>query len=212
MVKGIGVAAAASVLLLAGCAAVAPLPAPLSDADVQQIRDVQNAEWWLSMFPAEPIPEIVPVAQVDAADLANTLARCVLEAALTGVVPDDGVRGYRLIAGYDTAELNRVLYRCAVQYPTELGNPSEAGYFSTAQLGWLHDFYVNRLVPCLRLAGYQVGSIPPRDAFEAYGDWSPYFSMSPTPTSAGQWRRVDRRCPPPPFGSFYRPGENLVAP
>lgn len=198
-----------TLVALTGCAAPPPaMPPPLSDDQVRAILVEQQADWWLSMFPAEPVPVIEPIAEIAEGDQAAVISRCVLALGLEGVVADESSGWFLMGPGADSREVNRAQYTCTAQYPVEITDPTAWGLLSEAQLSWLYDFYDARLIPCLRLSGFLVGALPPRGDFvdSISGHWSPYYAMSPQPDSPSEWARIDARCPPPPFGNDYRPG------
>lgn len=196
-------AVVASAALLAGCAPAPAMPAGLTTAEVREIRAAENEQWWFAMFPAEPMPEIEPIAEVALADADAVRSECALAALPPGAVPEES----SFIDGTGATVLDRAYFQCALLYPLELGDPTEAGYLSPAQLSWLYDYYETRLVPCLQLAGFVVGAQPERESFvdSVYGSWSPYYAMTPTPSTSSGWAQLDLRCPPPPFGAEYRP-------
>lgn len=203
------VAALAGAALLAGCAPAPSLPAGLTAAEVREIRAAENEQWWFAMFPTEPMPVIEPIAEVALADADAVRTECALAALPPGAVPGVAPDGQTFLDGTGATLLDRAYFQCALLYPLELGDPTEAGYLSPAQLSWLFDYYETRLVPCLRLAGFAVGAQPERESFvdSVYGSWSPYYAMTPTPSTSAEWRQLDVRCPPPPFGAEYRPGD-----
>lgn len=204
-----GVVIAVSAALLTACTPAPPLPDPLSADEIQVIREAQYADWWRSISATEPMPDIEPIRVIAEDDSAAIIDACALAAVPPGVAAQ--VRAGQPSDGADAAALDRAYFRCALQYPVELEDPTEAGLLSEAQLAWLYDYYDTRLIPCLRLSGYLVGTIPQRDDFvdSIFGHWSPYYAMSPQPDNPSEWARIDVRCPPPPFGDRYRPGAPL---
>ncbi|ODU65685.1 MAG: hypothetical protein BGO97_00365 [Micrococcales bacterium 70-64] len=193
-------ALAASLALLTACGPAPELPAALTDAQVKARIAEGNAQWWQSMFPGEPMPEVEVVQYVDQDSAAKVIQDCVRAAHLDDVVfsPDFSW----IYLGDDPAvvdQLNRQYFVCSLEYQPD---PAELGYLSDAQLEF--DFYYNRdrLVPCLQLLGYSVIN---RTTDYVPGDyWNPYYEMYPLPTAA-EWARVDVRCPPDPVGPVYRP-------
>jgi hypothetical protein len=198
-------AALACVVLLAGCTPAPALPSGLTTAEVLEIRAAENVQWWFAMFPNEPMPEIEPIAEVALADADAVRSECALAALPPGAVTEEGDANF--LDGTGATVLDRAYFQCVLLYPLELEDPTEAGYLSQAQLSWLYDYYETRLVPCLQLAGFVVGAQPEREWFvdSVYGSWSPYYAMSPTPSTSSGWAQLDLRCPPPPFGAEYRP-------
>ncbi|OUE13800.1 serine/threonine-protein kinase [Clavibacter michiganensis] len=85
-----------------------------------------------------------------------------------------------------------VEYACSVRFPTTPGGP-----LTDAALGWLHDYYVDFLIPCYASEGEPFeGEVPDREAFIASsraGDpWQPYVE-----TRDGA---LESRCPQAPVG------------
>ncbi|RII87084.1 hypothetical protein DZF98_16120, partial [Clavibacter californiensis] len=85
-----------------------------------------------------------------------------------------------------------VEYACSVRFPTTPGGP-----LTDAALGWLHDYYVDFLIPCYASEGepYE-GEVPDRDAFVALSHAGDYWQPS-VETRDGV---LDSRCPEAPAG------------
>lgn len=110
---------------------------------------------------------------------------------------DSGVRvqvigtGDDVRLGTDSAD-PVVRYVCQVRFPV-----APQGPLTDAALGWLHDYYVDFLLPCYASEGepYE-GAVPDRDAFIALSRtrdyWQPYVA-----TRDGM---LESRCPSAPAG------------
>lgn len=199
------VALVASTVLMTGCAPAPELPRGLTDAEVQEIVDAQNAQWWAEMFPNEPQPAVEPIEYITPSNDGTQITDCILEAQLEGVRESQGGVNFSDPDPIVNDAFNRQQFICVLQYPFDISQPEDFGYFSEGQLEYLDNYNTQRLVPCLRLLGYGV-----LDDSGASGDgyyWSPYYSMRPQPTTASEWKRIDRSCLPPPIGALYRPGE-----
>lgn len=199
------VALAASTVLMAGCATEPTLPPGLTPEEAQEVVDSENAQWWSSMFPGEPQPVIEPIEYLGPNNEGTQVTDCILAANLEGVEESQGGITFTDSDPVVNDAFNRQQFICFLQYPRDMSNPEDQGYFSDEQLEYLHDYNTQRLVPCLRLLGYAVLGDTDSSGDEYY--WSPYYSMQPQPTTASEWKRVDRSCPPPPIGALYRPGE-----
>lgn len=201
------VALGASVVLLAGCAHAPELPAPLTKADAQEIIDQQNAAWWGSMFPDEPMPTERVVGYLDPLDPGTAIDDCLASANIDGLAIVDG--SWTMTDGSQAASeaLNRALFTCSQRFPYDLTDPSKLGMLSDAQRAWIWSYNQKRLVPCLQSLGYalanRTGDFNASDSY--HSDWLPYFDIQPVPRDPAEWTRIDLKCPPSPIGPSYRP-------
>ena len=200
------VALAASVLLLAGCAPAPDLPAPITYAEAKKRAYERNVDWWQSMFPDEPMPEVEPIEFLDPGEPSTKVIDCIRDAGFENLTEDVDIG---TAIGGRADDLNRVQFVCALQYPYDLSDPenlSDLGMLSDDQLAWIWEYNRSRLVPCLRMLGYRVDS---RDGEYVPGNedlWIPYFDMTPLPQTEGEWARLNLRCPPSPVGPVIQPG------
>ncbi|WP_394769485.1 hypothetical protein [Lacisediminihabitans sp.] len=92
-------------------------------------------------------------------------------------------------------------YECEALYPVD---PQFNEPLNKSQLAFLYAYFVDRLSPCVKSAGYSVARPPSLHSFEeSYGSsesWSPYLSVS-EPTSE-KWTALNRRCPQFPSGLY----------
>lgn len=202
------VALAESVALLAGCTAAPELPAPLTKAEAEELIDQQNAAWWNSMFPDEPMPTARVVAYLDPRDPGTAINDCLISADIDGLaVGADGSWNMTKVDAATNELLNRAMFVCSLRFPYDLSDPEDFGMLSDAQRAWIWSYNQNRLVPCLQSLGYVIenrtGDFDARDSY--HSDWWPYFDIQPVPQDEGEWARIDLRCPPPPIGQTYRP-------
>jgi hypothetical protein len=197
------VVAAACVCLLAGCAPVpaATPPVGLSTEEAESRRVFSNQEWWLRISPpGTPMPEVTPVAYVNAAAAEDRSLGCFTQA--TGIpsinyneltLTWQGPNGEPL-----SSAQNRMLFICTLEYPIDLSDPAAAGLYSPEERSWAWTYQQTRLTPCLQLMGFAVdnreGGYIPSSAW-----WSPYDEITPAPT-ASEWKRIDDKCPPSPYG------------
>ena len=206
---GAWVALAASVLLLAGCAPAPDLPAPITYAEAKKRAYERNVEWWQSMFPDEPMPEVEPIEFLDPGEPSTKVIDCIRDAQVAGLTFAEYTEGGYTVSGADGDEFNRVQFVCALQYPFDLSDPANLSYLgmlSDEQLAWIWDYNRSRLVPCLRMLGYAVGS---REGDYVPGNedlWIPYFDMTPLPQTEEEWALLNLRCPPSPVGPVIQPG------
>jgi len=193
------VALAASLAVLAGCAPAPELPAPITQQEAQRRMDAQQADWWESMFPGEPMPEIEPVEYIDPLEGSTLVIDCIRDAELPGVTVYDNGWSYGS-SGDDAADrlVKLTLFTCSQEYPYDVSDPAALGMLSDAESAWIGAFDGARLVPCLRLLGYDI----PVQAESRFG--SLYDAMSPQPTTAAEWAYIDFRCPPSPIGPLWR--------
>lgn len=195
-------------LLLAGCASAPAVPAGPTYSQRIEIINRINDEAWSQMFPPDSgarKPQVDVVASVSPTDLPRTIVDCLQKSGITATLTVDG----NIVITHPDAwphVADFANYVCTMQYPVDA---SSAGFLSDAQVGYLYDYFADRLAPCLRLLGYDVGAAPDRQYFVEHYDlgahWSPYRSATPAIAEA-DWGHVDYRCPPPPvdpFGSFH---------
>ena len=200
----VGLGLAASAVFLAGCAPIAGQPQPLTQQEIDAIVARDNDYRWEFYFANRP-DVVRPVVErrgyVSPGVAADFYAKC------------------RSSDGFDTAYVYRVglefgldpktqtaaylaYYTCAAQYPVD---PIARGFLSTDQLGFMYDYYAQRLAPCLRSLGFTVPEPPQRGRFIAAsfnGDsWNPYDGVT-LARSSPVWRLIDERCPPLPAGVY----------
>lgn len=182
----------------------------MSQDEALEYIDRQNAIWWNSMFPGEPVPVVEVRGYLDPLDTGSEVNDCIQAANLPGVtVGDDGGVVFGDMNSTDTRAFNRVQWECSAAYPYDVSDPESLGLYSDEQLTYLAHYFLNDLAPCLRLMGYRVEAQPSvRFIVDngPYPQWVPYYVMKPQPTTNAEWERVDFRCPPPAIGEFYRPG------
>jgi hypothetical protein len=197
-------ALAASGALLAGCTPAPDMPAPITYAEAKKQQYEQQLAWWTSMFPDEPMPEVEPIAYVEPNSSSTAVIDCLRAADPEGIAfAADGSWSSSSTSG--TTDGDRAMFICSMQYPYDVSDPSAMGMLSEDESEWLWGYNQERLAPCLELLGYtvnrRVGDYVPGS--RAY--WSPYWDITPMPVSAGEWDRIDLRCPPPRIGPVYRP-------
>lgn len=180
--------ALAVVVLVALTGCTATPPSALSPDEVRSFQDDAAHEWWSSMFPDEPAPEVAIVQYATLATQDELVDTCV-DAAVAGIFDRPPT----------TVELNRAVWTCAVEYPLDPAG-DEHGYLSADQLRYGYSYLLTRTLPCLREIGYNLGPPPPSIANTASGQprWSPYWSIA---SIAGDWSvlpNIVERCPPPP--------------
>lgn len=196
---------------LFGCAAAPqPLPPGLTDDEVAAIRAAERENWWRQLSPGEPMPEIEVVRYIDFDDQ-STLVDCVKSMNVPGVTVSSDNRSLL----YDTPEAQHgvelAYFRCSQMYPPPQVSAEELGYYSSEQRAYLYDDFTQRLIPCLRVMGFNVVD-PPAEFFlgSGYLRWDPYASLvrNPSVWDASLWALIDVRCPPPAIGQFWRVGED----
>jgi hypothetical protein len=68
-------------------------------------------------------------------------------------------------------------YLCQRRYPL---SPSAQGFFSSAELEAIYDYYQDSLVPCLEIRGVHISSAPSRwdtGGEPGYVPWNPYWTL-----------------------------------
>jgi hypothetical protein len=205
--------AAASTLLLGGCAAAHdPVPPGPTQADVDTAvaRDL-DAQWSaMNLPPSVAKPEVARVAFTSLDSWSYRQLDCYLAAGLDAhdVGGDFTVNGFR--AGSPNGAVpyaaSIAIFTCQAQYPRD---PRLVGYLSDAQVLYMYDYFRGRLAPCLRLLGYNVPAAPGREHYLAsvrLGQyWDPYYTARSTailPTRQ-DFDRLDLQCAPLPDATFW---------
>jgi len=195
-----------AVLGLAGCGTSPPEPEPLTAEQVEEIRVEQAEEWWDSVQPDVPMPEVDLIAVLPPQEAEQRRSQCLDDANLPGVtVHEDGSWSNEGQPGDPTfMAAHEQMWVCAQQYRPE----GELDYLlSPSQLEWLYDFYVLRYQPCVATLGHELVNFPSRYVFVGnpggYSAWVPHdFSLEPRPTPEG-WELIAKRCPLPEMLAGY---------
>lgn len=119
--------------------------------------------------------------------------------------------GAKLVAmpdgGYQVFEANGRAYRLAFANGTcvltpRLLLPTRAER-TADELGFLYDYYVTSLGPCLDHEGVPFLTPPTRDRFvESGGNWSPYDAVFTGYLDADEIAMIARVCPPFPWATL----------
>jgi hypothetical protein len=141
---------------------------------------------------------------VDSRGPSSPYTTCLAESGVEGVELDGGNITF---VGENFRDFDRANYICSLRYPTRIENPEQSGLLSPAQLEYLHDFFTERLLPCIRLLGYEVSAVPDRETLAAgiaLGPvWNPYDGVRPHPAQASDWQPILTGCPRPPYLAEY---------
>ncbi len=193
-------AALAATMVLAGCVADPAQPQAATEIEVRSSIALQNASWWSSMFPDEPMPRVQVIDTVDAEAQSRIVDGCLAASGLP-VQRDPSANSQP-----DYLAFERALWFCYQQYPVHTEEIIAQGFLSRDQLSYLYDYYVQRLVPCLVMLGFRVEAIPDRGSFMGfslgYPTWTPFDRLEPQPRDQRAWDSVISQCPPPPFARF----------
>ena len=210
------IALAASLLLLAGCAAVpAGSPPGLTDADLAALSKADSDARWQQLHLPDTIAEPdVPVVSYTSGDTWSiTQVQCLDEAGLAAREVSGGfaVDGYAQgdPQGPTPFAVAIAMWTCQAQFPRDV---RLSGYITDAQVHYLYDYFTTRLAPCFALLGYDV---PPAPAPLSYLGavrsgvyWNPYYTAAGKAIVATQadMDRLDLQCPGPgPDYWAYRP-------
>lgn len=197
---------ALAALGLVGCGTPAPEPQPLTTEQVEAIRSAHAEEWWNSVQPDVPMPDVDVIGVYPPGEAFELRRQCLETANLPGVtVTDDGgwsIQGEPGDPAFTAADAQ--VWVCAQQYRAE----GETDHLlSPSQLEWLYDFYVLRYRPCVATMGHELLNFPSREVFlgssVGYATWIPHdFSVEPVPTPEG-WALIAQRCPLPEMLESY---------
>ena len=154
---------AAACLLLCGCVPTHPIPQQ-SDADRADLTDRYLAAQWqyLGFTPTATRPTVDVERYVSLEEQGDVLRSCVEDA------------GYEL-TGNGSASQAEAVYRCNARFPID---PSAFGLFGAAELGFIYDYYLDGLIPCLAARGFSPERLLSREEFleptTTLFLWSPY--------------------------------------
>jgi len=197
------VVAALAAATLTGCT-TQPVPAGPSDSDIAAYYAASSDALWQSMAfgPDVERPVIVDVQPVSREVWATRVADCMNGAGYSNYSEQGG--GLSVVSadgsyGDDEAAQERLaVFTCQELYPIEAHS---AGVLSTPQLRYIYRYYVRFLAPCLESRGYDLGEVPPGDAFLEQGNvgvWNPYWGAITRHTDDLAALQVE--CPPMPPG------------
>lgn len=197
-------ALAASLLLLAGCAAApAGQPPSLTDAGLAALSKADSdARWQALRLPSTYQEPVVPVVAYTTGDTWSiTQVQCLSDAGLAAREVSGGfaVDGFRIGApqGNTPFSVAIAMWQCQAQYPRDV---RLSGYITDEQVLYMYDFFTKRLAPCLALQGYDVPAPPARDGYletvrrGVY--WDPYYTATGHPIVATQEQltALDLKC------------------
>lgn len=201
-------AIAASILLLAGCAAAPAKPPPgLTDTELAALSRAQSDARWdaLRLPSAYQEPEVTVVSYTTGDTWSITQVQCLNKAGLAAREVSGGfaVDAYRIGApqGDTPFAVAIAIWTCQARFPRDV---RLSGYLTDDQVLYMYDFFTKRLAPCLALQGYEVAQAPPRDSYlemvrrGVY--WNPYYSRTEHPHGSTQKQldTPDLRCAPLP--------------
>jgi len=170
---GRGLVALAVLLALTGCSAVA-MPEPgLSEAEREIVQQQTRDNYWaVTGLPDEQRPAATPMTVVPSEEWPTRFVECMNAQGFANyAVAGDGYSTYTIESEDPTVEA-LASYVCSTSFWTDYG------WFNTAQLDYLYDYYEQTLVPCLAVHNAQIWGAPSREKFYAQGGgWHPYFNF-----------------------------------
>ena len=197
--------AAASVLLLAGCATATPIPPGLTDAEADEVVTEHLAETWTLINRGEyrEMPTFERISFTDPDTWSSAQVSCLVAAGIDATEVSGGfsVRG----GDFSQSQIADAQITCLGEYPVD---PRAQGYLSAPQLLYAYDYFTQRLAPCLHLLGYTTPLPPDRLAYagqvRAGIVWTPYALGAGPPLEATpqQWAVINGKCPPLPVDPF----------
>ncbi|RIJ44590.1 hypothetical protein DZG00_15785, partial [Clavibacter lycopersici] len=161
----------------------------LTDAEVAaSLRESADALWGMVLLqrPDAVRPDLPVERVLEGEEWVRQQAACLTESGVRVQVIGTG-EDTRL--GMHSADV-AVDYACAVRFPTR-----PAGPLTDAALGWLHDYFVDFLIPCYASAGAPYdGEVPDLDAFIA----GSRAGVPWQPTASASDGVLESRCPSAP--------------
>lgn len=198
-------------LALAGCSGADP---PLSGGpgtaeqqgqqpDWDAMRDRQLADLvkrWRAMGHLRTLPTDVKFVRYLRPDEFGVVrADCMKKQGFDAVPTTDGGIEYVDIPNDQAEAQTLARYRCEVMYPV---HPRYSMPLDERQHRLIYDYYVTKLVPCLRAHGYDPGAVPSVETFLATVNtkqsWSPYAAVNDRQPSKAEWEAINRDCPQSP--------------
>jgi hypothetical protein len=72
----------------------------------------------------------------------------------------------------------------------------------------IYNYYVTKLILCLRTHGYDPGEVPSAETFLATVDtrqnWSPYRAVTERQLTEPEWKEINKNCPQnPPLEELF---------
>jgi hypothetical protein len=207
---------AACLALLAGCTSSGPMPLPEPESSkwipASPLRpegattdppslEVADERWAavIAQFPAAQRPAVSFVRYVTPAEAPSVFVDCMNGLGFPDVtlLPDGGVNSGNIPD--EQREASAIArFGCDTQYPVD---PIYEAALTDQQLGLVHDYFVESLIPCLTAEGYSVGDVPGKETFVAtylQTGWSPYASVPQL--SGNEWYTLNEICPQWPDG------------
>ena len=177
------VGAAASVLVLVGCAAPVATPAPATDSDVEAAQQqILDATYDREGFDTERLTSASDLGEDHERGFGDCLEAEGVDIS-KGWGASIGPDGFAL-NGVDNAEVSAadqfIAYTCLARYPYDV---TDSGWvYSASQREYLWDYYARWVVPCLRSHGQSLLVIPSKDEFleSSLVTWSPYDALDYT--------------------------------
>jgi hypothetical protein len=190
---------------LVGCV---PSPSPevsikaLTSAEKTQLQAKYLADRWRELtlqFPDATKPDSVLVRYVTLSEWPQAYATCVTALGFPAQVSEDG--GVTGGASKEQGQAAAVAqYTCDAEYPLD---PRFNQPLNNSQLDYLYSYFVDKLSPCLKKAGYSIRSAPSlqtfRDEYATAKSWSPYADVN---AGGDAWAKINKRCPQNPSGLY----------
>jgi hypothetical protein len=194
------IAIAASMLMLAGCAA-APAVDPLGAERRVQIRQAILDAHWAGVvrdFPDGLRPTVPAVRPVTDHDKPAVFFACMRASGVPASPTDNGFR-YNSSLGQSRLEFEAVRYVCEASSPSE---SEVVSYLSGTSRAALFDYQTKVVRPCLLSVGAK--SPAPPDGGPAYylsaalAAWNPYMEILAAKPRSSTVAYLEQRCPPIP--------------
>jgi hypothetical protein len=170
---------------------------PQSEIEAVQFSFADSA-WAATGLPDEVRPPNPELTVVSVEEWGPAIVECLTEAGFDGYEASGG--GYSGPGARSEAELI-TQYRCNLSVMVD---PIETGLMTQAQKRFTYDYFAQTLVPCLRVRGVALGSVPTWEEYkENVWGWNPYFSVSDEARLRVDGdTRLQEECPADPPGSL----------
>ncbi|MEL0625928.1 hypothetical protein V6245_03110 [Salinibacterium amurskyense] len=165
------------------------------------LEEQLDFEWStvIARFPDAVRPDVPLIRYIDLHEWAPVQAECMNAEGFPDVsaTPDGGLSSGTIPPGQEEAYAIAA-YVCAAQYPRD---PKYLTPWTDERLGMVYDYYIDKLIPCLKGEGYEPPDPPSRVTFiDGYDGWSPYLGV--VGYTQDEWFHINEICPQWPEGLY----------
>lgn len=174
--------------------------------EMLQIRD-ELLEELADLRGLDNPPDVDLIRFIPLSEFGPTRVDCLAEQGFdVRLTPDKEGIDYSEVSPDLSESLNLADYICSAQYPVD---PRYEAPLTQSQLELLYFYYTVELIPCLKVAGFEIGE-PPSFAVFAQDypterGWAPYAELPIEGMSNEEFFALEERCPQNPPGAELYP-------